>query len=285
MYRQFVLIALSLSFVVTACNDGGKKRVSLRKGRPVLDAKASNRTKEINKAIGDSPCLRIDKLIKEYMKLKDENVLIYTSDVNIGTMSLTDLDFAGESDLQIRSSATFTKNSIEPVVETIPATKLQHSAIEALMSVTDMDSKCELVAIPGVALTPNFKVMKKSPNELWLRNSVEPKISLRYQYDRVDKFIVTLYKPDERFCGGHGGMRMIKYVIAREAAMQNVELERGFANAIASMIKAPVEMSTELSEQAATRSPLMVTLKTETMSTVRQLLRSDSLTPAVCPSK
>ncbi len=286
MYRHFVIIALGLSFVVTACNDGGKRRVSLKKGRPVVDAKASERTKAINGALTDSKCLRIDKLITEYMKVPDENLLIYTSDLNIGKFAsagLTNLKFNEETDVKIRASATLAKDSFEPVLESITAGKLQNSSIEALMSVVALDAKCEVASIRGVAETPDFMIIKKSADELWLRNTRNPLITLRYQYNRVAPFTVTLFKPDQPFCGLHGGVRMIKYVIARENAMLNIELDRGFAQAIASVIKAPDELAAQVAEQTPQNLRAPVKLKFETMTAVRQLLNSESFTPAVCP--
>jgi|GEM_PF-6231876 len=286
MFRQFSIIALGVSLVVTAaCNNGGNKRVALRKSKTGANGKASDTTNKINAAIADAKCLRIDKLINEYIKLKDETILIYTSDVNIGLYGAvggTDVAFNGETDLKVRANAVLHKTGLDPVIESIPAQKLQTSSIESLMSVVSMDQKCEVVAIRGVAETPNFDVIKKSSSELVLRNQRNPSVVLRYQYNSLNKLTVTRYLPDSNYCGKQHNVKMTKYVVAREAAMEKLEIDRGYATAIAENIDEPVEMKNALANNV---SSVFINLSLPTMTQVRQALSADGFSDPACPTK
>jgi hypothetical protein len=283
MYRLIVVIALSLSFVVTACGGSGKKRVSLKKNRPDFNGKASEKTKGLNAALTDASCLRVDKLIKAMMQLKDENVLVYTADANVGnfeTAALRDVRFLGEADVKIRAASVIKKGGLSPLVEFQPASELQKGSIKALMSLGDIDTKCEIASVPGVTDTPNFNIVKKTGEELWMKNIINPNVVLRYQYNRVDKLTISEFRPKRGLCGRSEGLEMTKYVVAREGAMKKVDLDRGYAEALASVIDAPAPMTQALAQASSARS---ITLTPEVMATVRELLNSDTAKTAACP--
>ena len=283
MYRLIVVTALSLSFAVTACGGSGKKRVSLKKNRPDLNNKGSEKTKGLNAVLTDPKCLRVDKLIMAMVKLKDENVLVYTADANVGnfeTVALTDVNFLSETDVKIRAASVIKKGDIDPIVESQAATNLQRGSIKTLMSLTSIDVDCKTASVVGVTDTPNFDIVKKTSEELWMKNRINPNFVLRYQYNRVDKLTITEFRPKIGLCGRPAGLEMTKYVVAREAAMSKVELDREYAQALASVIEAPDSLTKAL---AAAPSAKTITLAPEVLATVRELLNSDTAKTAACP--
>jgi hypothetical protein len=62
--------------------------------------------------------------------------------------------------------------------------------------------------------------------------------------------------------------------------MNKVELDRGYAQALASVIEAPESMTQALAQAPSARS---INLTPEVMATVREQLNSDKVKPAVCP--
>jgi hypothetical protein len=274
MYRLVVVIALSLSFAVTACGGSGKKRVSLKKNRPDLKGKGSPI---------DPKCLRVDKMINDMVKLKDEKVLVYTADVNVGnfeTMALTDVNFVAETDVKIRAAFVVTKDGFDHLVEVQPANRLQNGSIDSLMSVVAIDTDCKIASVRGVTDTPDFAIVKSTSEELWMKNRRNPSIVLRYQSNHKDKLTITRFLPADGVCGRRAGLKMTKYVVAREGAMNKVELDRGYAQVLASVIEAPESMTQALAQAPSARS---ITLTPEVMATVLEQLNSNKVKPAACP--
>ena len=290
MYRLFVLSALCLAFAVTACNNGGKKRVAIRRGSPgQADANASEKTRNLNKAIEDKSCLRVDRLLSEIVKLKDETVVIYTSDLDLGLVSGAgrgaDPRFESQVDAKTRANALL-KNDREPILEAVRAQEIQsNSNIAFLLSLSALDDKCDNAVFSGPPRA-TFEVFKKGPGALWLLNKNDPSELIFYQYNRKDKLTITHYTPvTEKFCNAQPRMLKRKYILAREEATDKLELERGFAQMIADNISAPSEMTQILGKDTNGRTGGgSVTLKYSVVKAVQDILKSDKFQRPACPA-
>jgi hypothetical protein len=283
MMRLFVLVSLCLSFAVTGCNNGGKKRQSLRKNKAGVDAKASENSQKINKAIEDKKCLRVDKLVREIMKLKDETVVIYTSDLDLGLLSVTaDPTFESQVDAKTRAHALL-KNDREPILESLRASDLQtRSSIAFLLSISAIDDECKTAAFESTARA-TYEIFKKGPGALWMRNKADSADLILYQYDRKNKLTITHYTPNTaEYCGKQPRMLKRKYILAREDSTDKLELERGFAELIAANIEEPAEMTAALGKDSAGRMSAKVVLKYSVLRGVQQILQAETFQQPAC---
>lgn len=290
MYRLFALSALCLAFAVTACNNGGKKRVTIHRDKPGQgDANASEKTRNLNKAIEDKKCLRVDKLLSEIVKLKDDTVVIYTSDLDLGLVGGAgpgaDPSFESQVDAKVRAHAVL-KNDREPILEALRARDIQSgSHISFLLLLSAIDEKCETAAFGGPA-PATFEIFKKGPGALWMRNKKDPSELLFYQYNRRDKLSITHYTPiTEKFCTAQPRMSKRKYIVAREEAADKLELDRGFAQMIADNIDEPAEMTQALGKDGSGRTGGgTVTLRFSVVKAVQDILKDDKFQRPVCPA-
>lgn len=281
MYRKIVLIALCLSFAVTACNNGGKKRVSLKKGKGgPIDAKASEGTKGMNKALADTKCLRVDTYFTTLTGQKEETVLVYTSDVNVGTLNAVggkDASITPEQDQKVRAVVALDTGS-DPLVVSSAAKDIYGYETIAQFYVSAIDVKCELADIKAAGGT--FDIVKSHPDELLLVKKGNPQKSIRYKYDRATgKMTITQINPAPgSVCGRNNRSIQQTYVIARDKDMQTVELENGYAKVIVDNIEEPAELT-----KALAASTGRVSVPTATMDRVRQTIFNPSTTKPVCP--
>jgi len=282
MWRLFIIIGLGGAMLVTsACDDSAKGRTPLKKARDGGNTKASERTKGINKAAGEKGCLRIDNLLKAIISQKNETVLIYTSDLDLGLVTgnsdQREMSFESQVDDKARAHA-FLKDPVEPLVEAVASQDLQSSTKAFLFSPASMDDECKTVTFANI-VRKQFAVVKKSKDSLWLQNREDTSELIHYNYNRKDKLFITHYTPNVTLvCGKTPRMLKRTYVLAREEGLNHLEVDRKFAEMIAKNITPPLELAAALSKGSSRR----VTLSYPAWSVVQQILRSDKFAQPAC---
>ncbi len=291
MFRLFVLATLCLSFAVTACGGGGKKRATIRKGDKGEAGKESEKTRALNKAIEDKKCLRLDRLFSEIVKLKDETVVIYTSDLHLGNVAGggagAQPTFEPQVDDKVRAAAFLAPQAKpEPILQSLRASEIQTSAHKAwLMSVSAIDQDCKVAAFENTGMKATYDIIKSGRTALWLKNKDGSEF-LFYQYDRKNKITITQYTSNtEKFCGKDARFIKRQYMVGLDESADNIQLDRSFAQLIADNMDEPVALTAALGKDANGRvSSGKVIIKFSVMKAIQEILHEGRFTKPVCPA-
>ena len=281
MKLQFAFIAIGLAFVVTACNSGGKKRVPFKKGAGSATEKdLSPRAKELNKASDGRKCMNLPSLINAFVKGGNEQYLIYSSDLDFGTIDENSpaSGFQSGVDAKLRRAGLIGRRLIEPV----QAQNLLNSSIGHLLAVSAIDSNCKTASITqsnGNGL--NFSVISGNSQNIWLRNSTNHSEIISYHWDRRDRLIITHYTRNQiEICGKRPFTMLRKYVLAREKAMEKLTITRSFGEALAGHVaQAPAELTSEL---AKTSNNKMIIVSAKAMDEIAKQVSEEKVNELEC---
>ncbi|HMN68593.1 MAG TPA: hypothetical protein PKC28_08635 [Bdellovibrionales bacterium] len=275
-----LVLSVSLIATLAACssNEGRPSTVNKILNPGDQRDKGRNKDKNLEKVIGGSKCLLVDKVAADIEKSGDEAIAVFTFDQSL--LALKGADFVREGDDRTHAKF-FWENAQKPIVQSLLGEQILSSAAGPWLKNAVHDADCKTLTIGPAGARVTYQIKTAERAQILVHNATLDRW-IHYVYDSAYGVQISIAEPTGggEICGkalpAYSG---VTYRIGRGAGADEAMINLPFAQVVQTQVDGlPSKWKTEIDEAADGK----VLLPFNILSLVYQKIEASG--PIACPA-